>query len=164
MEYQPRPAWTITGWGDLGWYSDGNARQAIAAGVAYKATITHPVITAGIEARIRRFRDDRDFGYLDPIRYDSEILTLRLSDEIRDRGFYWSVTGIFGRQAYDPNDSERAPVADPETTVHGGAGTLGAAIGGRVHLEISHLRTNDALETAPGFPVQRTTLLLRVRL
>jgi tetratricopeptide (TPR) repeat protein len=164
IEYRPQSAWTISGWGDLGWYSDGNTRQTIAAGGWFKKQVAGLVFAAGLEARLRRFADDRDFGYLDPIRYDSEILTLRLTDGTRDSRIYWRVEGLVGRQSYDPNFSQRAPVADPESTVHGGAGLFGVSFGDRLRLEASYRRTNDATETAPGFPTARTGLVLRIRL
>jgi len=164
IEYRPEATWTISGWGDLAWYSDGNTRQAIAAAAGFHKPIAGIVFAAGFEARLRRFADDRDYGYLDPSRYDSEILTLRLTEGTRDSRLYWRVEGLIGRQSYDPNDSLRAPVADPQATVHGGGGLFGVEIGDRVRLEASYSRTNDALETAPGFPTARTGLLLRVRL
>ncbi len=164
VEYRPQPAWTITGQGDLAWYSDGNARQTLEAGGWFHTPDAMLVFAAGLDARLRRFADDRDFGYLDPIRYDSEVVTVRLSEGSRDNHFYWRVEGHAGRQSYDPNFSQRAPVADPETTVKGAAGLLGVTFGDRVHLEASYRRTTDALETAPGFPAARTGIFLRVRL
>jgi thioredoxin-like negative regulator of GroEL len=164
VDYRPQPSWTITGQGDLAWYSDGNTRQTIEAGGWFHTPVAMLVFAAGLDARLRRFADDRDFGYLDPIRYDSEIVTVRLSDGAHDNRFYWRVEGYAGRQSYDPNFSQRAPVADPQTTVHGGAGLLGLAFGTRVRLEASYRRTNDACETAPGFPTARTGVILRVRL
>jgi tetratricopeptide (TPR) repeat protein len=163
-DYRPNPAWTITGQGDLGWYSDGNTRQTLEAGGWFHTPVAMLVFAAGLDARLRRFSDDRDFGYLDPIRYDSEIVTVRLSEGSRDNHFYWRVEGHAGRQSYDANFSQRAPVADPETTVRGAAGVLGLSFGDRVHLEASYRRTNDALETAPGFRTARAGLILRVRL
>jgi tetratricopeptide (TPR) repeat protein len=163
-DYRPSPAWTITGQGDLGWYSDGNTRQTLAAGGWFHTPVAMLVFAAGLEARLRRFGDDRDFGYLDPSRYDSEIVTVRLSEGSRDNHFYWRVEGHAGHQSYDLNFSQRAPVADPETTVRGAAGLLGVTFGDRVHLEASYRRTNDALETAPGFRAACTGLYLRVRL
>jgi hypothetical protein len=163
-DYRPNPAWTITGQGDLGWYSDGNARQTLAAGGWFHTPVAMLVFSTGLDARLRRFADDRDFGYLDPIRYDSEIVTVRLTEGVPDGRFYWRVEGHAGRQSYDANFSQRAPVADPETTVRGAAGVLGLNFGDRVHLEASYRRTNDALETAPGFRTARAGLILRVRL
>ena len=64
----------------------------------------------------------------------------------------------------DENDFVRTPVAEPDTPVHGGRGSLDVLLSDRFRLEAYHLRTNDALETAPGFPVRKSGLTLRVAL
>jgi hypothetical protein len=114
--------------------------------------------------RLRRTNDDRDNGYLDMIRYDQEVVRVRLSDETDGRRVSWSVDASYGRQAFDENDFVRTPVASPESTLHGGRGTIDVLLSDRFRLEAYHLRTNDALETAPGFPVRKSGLTLRVAL
>lgn len=166
LEFRLRPEWTLFGAGELGHYSDGNARETAVAGVAWRRVTWGPVVDATAEARARRFNDDRDFGYLDPIRYDSEIVTVAISDGgAAGRGrMQWRVEGTVGRQDYDPNDFARAPVAAPRTAVHGASATLGFELGRFVRLEGYHRRTDDALADANGFALRVTGLRLRVRL
>jgi tetratricopeptide (TPR) repeat protein len=164
VDYRYAPQWTVTGIGELGWYADGNARQTATASVAWQAPATRPHVTLFLEGRLRRFNDDRDLGYLDPRRYDSESIGLRLGDTWGAERLFWRVEGTLGLQGYDPNGFVRAPVASPESPLHGGSATLGAALGGRVDLEMYYARTNDALASDPGFAVRRGGLTLRVRL
>jgi hypothetical protein len=164
VDYRYAPQWTVTGIGELGWYSDGNSRQAATASIAWEPPASRPHVTLTIEARLRRFNDDRDLGYLDPVRYDSESIGLRLGDAWSGERLFWRVEGTVGLQSYDPNGFERAPVAAPESPLHGGRATLGAALGERVRFEMYYSRTNDALASNPGFTVRRGGLTLRVRL
>lgn len=164
LEYRYRPEWMLVADGELSRYSDGNARQTAAASLVWEPEGSRPRTSAALEVRLRRFNDDRDYGYLDPIHYDSQRLTVRLWDEEARGRFLWRVEATLGRQDYDPNDAARAPVAEPEATLHSGEAALGLLIGERTRLEAFHLRTNDALETAPGFAVRRSGLTLKVRL
>jgi hypothetical protein len=122
------------------------------------------VVTTTLGWRLGRYHDDRDMGYLDPIHYDAETVTVAVSDVTFGGHFTWSLEGTFGRQNYDPNDSEVAPVAPPDTPVAGGAARVGFDLGDRVRLEAWHRRTNDALATAPAFPARFSGLLVRIRL
>jgi len=158
------PAWSLEGYGELGHYSDGNARQGLRGGVEWRTTWPRPTLTLAGVARLMRYNDDRDYGYLDPIRYDQEYFRMRLTDELNGGRFSWKVEGTWGRQAYDENDAPRSAVATPDSPVHGGSGTIAWRFADRYHLEAYHLRTNDALETAPGFPVRRSGLAFRVSL
>jgi hypothetical protein len=158
------PAWTLEGYGELGHYSDGNARQGMRAGLEWRTPWPRPALTLAGVARLMRYNDDRDFGYLDPIRYDQEYLRVRLADQLDGGRFSWRVEGTYGRQAYDENDAPRAPVATPDTPVHGGSGSITWRFADRYRLEAYHLRTNDAIETAPGFPVRRSGLSFKVTL
>jgi len=164
IEYRLHPLWTVTGTGELGRYSDGNARESAEATITFQAPIARPVVTSTAVARLGRHHDDRDTGYLDPIHYDAQTLTVTIADDALAGRITWSVEGTFGRQAYDPNYSETAPVAPPDSPVAGGAARLGFEIGDRVGLVAWHRRTNDALATAPGFPARLSGLMLRVRL
>lgn len=157
-------AWKLDGYGELGRYSDGNAREGIRAKIEWRTPWPRPVLGLAVSARVMRHNDDRDYGYLDPIRYDQQAFHLRLSDEESGGRFTWKVEGTAGRQAYDENEAIRAPVAEPDADLHGAFGSLAWRIRDRFRLEAWHLRTNDALETAPGFPVRRSGLALRVTL
>ena len=164
VDWRFHAAWKLEGYGELGRYSDGNARQGLRATIEWRTPFPRPYLAVAGSARLMRYNDDRDFGYLDPIRYDQELFHLRLSDESAGGLFSWKVEGTYGRQAYDENDALRSAVAEPDTPVHGGKGSLAWRIHDRFRLEAYHVRTNDALETAPGFPVRRSGLALRVTL
>ena len=158
------PAWKLEGYGELGRYSDGNAREGLRATLEWRTPFPRPYLAVAGSARVMRYNDDRDFGYLDPLRYDQELFHLRLSDESERGRFSWKVEGTYGRQAYDENEALRAAVAEPDTPVHGGSGRVAWRLADRFRLEAYHVRTNDALETAPGFPVRRSGLALKVTL
>jgi tetratricopeptide (TPR) repeat protein len=164
LEYRRHPAITLTADGELSRYSDGNARETAAAGVVWAPTGLRPRVTGTLEVRLRRFHDDRDFGYLDPIHYDSERVTVTLSDALAEGRFTWSLEGTYGWQDYDDNDFERVPVGPPDSPLRGGAASIGARLGERCTLEAFHRRTNDALASAPGFPVRKSGFTLTIRL
>ena len=164
LEYRLHPLWVVAGTGELGRYSDGNAREALETTLSFRGTIARPTVTTTAAVRVRRHNDDRDMGYLDPIRYDAETLTITLTDEAWDGRFVWTLAGTWGRQSYDPNEFETAAVAQEDSPLAGGSARVGVGIGDRTRLEAWHLRTNDALATAPGFPVRISGLLLKVRL
>ena len=158
------PSWTAWGDGELGRYSDGNSRESLRVAMTWRTPVARPTLSVDAIVRLRRHNDDRDNGYLDMIRYDQEVVRVRLSDETEGRRLSWSIDGTYGHQAFDENDFVRTPVADPETPLHGGRGSLNVLLSDRFRLEAYHLRTNDALETAPGFPVRKSGLTLRVAL
>jgi hypothetical protein len=158
------PSWTAWGDGELGRYSDGNARGSLRLAMTWRTPLARPTLSVDALVRLRRHNDDRDNGYLDMIRYDQEVARVRLSDETDGRRLSWSVEGSYGRQAFDENDFVRTPVANPDTPLHGGRGSLNVQLSERFRLEAYYLRTNDALETAPGFPVRKSGLTLRVAL
>jgi len=164
LQYRLHPLWVVAGTGELGRYSDGNAREALEGTLSFHGTIARPTVTTTAAVRLRRHNDDRDMGYLDPIRYDAETLTVTLTDEAWDGRFTWTLAGTWGRQSYDPNEFATAAVAQEDSPVAGGSARVGVGIGDRTRLEAWHLRTNDALATAPGFPVRISGLLLKVRL
>jgi len=164
LEYRLHPLWTATGTGELGRYSDGNARELAEATLTFQGPIPRPVVTTTAAVRLGRHHDDRDMGYLDPIHYDAETVTVTIADVVLGGRITWSLAGTYGRQAYDPNNDETAPVAPPDSPVTGGAARLGFDLGDRVQLEAWHRRTNDALATAPGFPARLSGLMLRIRL
>jgi hypothetical protein len=158
------PSWTAWGDGELGRYSDGNSRETLRLAMTWRTPLARPTLSAEASVRLRRTNDDRDNGYLDMKRYDQEIVRLRLSDETEGRRLTWSAEVFYGRQAFDENDFVRTPVAEPDTPLRGGRGAIDVLLSDRFRLEAYHLRTNDALETAPGFPVRKSGLTLRVAL
>lgn len=158
------PSWTAWGDGELGRYSDGNSRESLRLAMTWRTPLARPTLSLDGMVRLRRHNDDRDNGYLDMKRYDQEVVRVRLFDETEGRRLSWSIDGTWGRQAFDENDFVRTPVADPETLLRGCRGALDVLLSDRVRLEAYHLRTNDALETAPGFPVRKSGLTLRVAL
>jgi len=164
LEYRLTPMWTVAGIGELGRYSDGNAREFAETTLTWTAPTARRLVTTTFAVRLGRHHDDRDDGYLDPIRYEAETVTVAVADDVFGGRMTWSLEGTYGRQAYDPNDSEVAPVAPPDSPVTGGAARLACALGDRVQLEAWHRRTNDALATAPGFPARLSGLTLRIRL
>jgi hypothetical protein len=158
------PSWTAWGDGELGRYSDGNSRESLRLAMTWRTPLARPTLSLDGIVRLRRHNDDRDNGYLDMKRYDQEVVRVRLFDETEGRRLSWSVDGTWGRQAFDDNDFVRTPVAAPETPLRGARASLDVLLSDRVRLEAYHLRTNDALETAPGFPVRKSGLTLRVAL
>lgn len=164
LTWRLHPLWVVGGTGELGRYSDGNARESIETTISFRGTVARPMVTTTAALRLRRHNDDRDMGYLDPIRYEAETLTVTLTDAAWDGRFTWTLAGTYGRQEYDPNEFATAAVAQEETPITGGSARVGLGIGDRARLEAWHLRTNDALATATGFPVRVSGLLLKVRL
>jgi thioredoxin-like negative regulator of GroEL len=164
LEYRLHPLWTVTGTGELGRYSDGNSREFAETTLTFQVPISRPVVTTTAAVRLGRHHDDRDMGYLDPIRYEAETVTVTVADVMLEGRITWSLEGTFGRQEYNPNNYEIIPVAPPDSPLEGGAARLGFDLGDRVYLEAWHRRTNDALATAPGFPVRLSGLMLRIRL
>jgi tetratricopeptide repeat protein len=164
LDFRMHPLWTASTTGELGRYSDGNAREFAEATLTFHAPVPRPIVTTTATVRLGRHHDDRDMGYLDPIRYDSETVTVAIADAVADGHITWSLEGTFGRQEYDPNNQETAAVAPPDSPVAGGAARVGFDLGDRVRLEAWHRRTNDALATAPGFPAHLSGVMLRVRL
>lgn len=164
LSYRLHPLWIVGGTGELGRYSDGNARESLETTLTFRGTIPRPTVTTTAAVRLRRHNDDRDMGYLDPIRYDAETITVTLTDEAWDGRFNWTVAGTWGRQSYDPNEFETAAVGQEDTPLAGGSARVGLGLGDRTRLEAWHQRTNDALATAPGFPVKISGLSLKVRL
>ncbi|HKQ97150.1 MAG TPA: tetratricopeptide repeat protein [Candidatus Polarisedimenticolia bacterium] len=164
LSYRLHPLWIAAGTGELGRYSDGNARESLETTLTFRGTVPRPTVLTTAAVRLRRHNDDRDMGYLDPIRYDSETITVTLTDEALNGRFTWTVAGTWGRQSYDPNEFETAAVGQEDTPLTGGSARVGVGIGDRTRLEAWHQRTNDALATAPGFPVRISGLSLKVRL
>ena len=159
LELRFGSVWTLTGIGGLASYSDGNARKTAEAALEWSAPRAHPRVSAVLDARWRAFNDDRDNGYFDPLRYDSELLTVSIGDDHRDGRFYWRLEGTYGRQAFTLGGAPRH-----DDTVQGGMALAGVRIGdGRAAFEASYARSDDALSVASGATHSRSGFFFRYR-
>ena len=159
LEYRFRPAWLLSGAGGVAAYSDGNGRRTAGAALEWRAPRAHPWLSALFDVRYRTFNADRDDGYFDPLRYDSELLTVAIRDDYRDGRFYWRAEGTYGRQAFTLGAA--APRDDRVNGESALAGINFAA--GRGALEASYARSDYALNVATGFKYSRTGLFFRYR-
>ena len=158
VEFRYRPAWLLSGSAGLASYSDGNARRTAGAALEWRAPRTHPRVSAVFDARYRAFNADRDNGYFDPLRYDSELLTVAIWDDYRDGRFYWRLEGTYGRQAFTLGAARR------DDAVQGGSALLGLNFAaGRAAFEASYTRSDYALNVANGFTYSRSGFFFRYR-
>lgn len=159
LEYRFRPAWLLSGSAGVASYSDGNARRTAGAALEWRAPRSHPWVSAVFDARYRAFNDDRDNGYFDPLRYDSELVTVAIWDDYRDGRFYWRIEGTYGRQAFT-----LGAAAPRDDTVQGGSALAGINFaGGRAAFEASYTRSDYALNVANGFTYSRSGFFFRYR-
>ena len=159
VEFRFRPAWLLSGSAGMASYSDGNARRTAGAAIEWRAPRTHPWVSAVLDARYRTFNADRDNGYFDPLRYDSELLTVAIWDDYRDGRFYWRVEGTYGRQAFT-----LGAAAPRDDTVQGGSALAGVNFAaGRAAFEASYTRSDYALNVATGFTYSRSGFFFRYR-
>jgi len=151
--------WLLSGTGGLASYSDGNARKTAGAALEWRSPRAHPRVSAVLEARWRAFNDDRDNGYFDPLRYDSELLTVAIGDDRQDGRCYWRLEGTYGRQAFT-----LGAAAPHDDTVQGGMALAGVHFAaGRAAFEASYARSEDALKVASGATHSRTAFSFRYR-
>jgi hypothetical protein len=140
-------------------YSDGNARRTAGAALEWRAPRSHPWVSAVFDARYRAFNADRDNGYFDPLRYDSELVTVAIWDDYRDGRFYWRIEGTYGRQAFTVGAA-----APRDDTVQGGSALAGINFAaGRASFEASYTRSDYALNVANGFTYSRSGFFFRYR-
>jgi tetratricopeptide (TPR) repeat protein len=162
LEYRFRPAWTLGGGAGFGLYSDGNVRESAAASIEWRLPVSHPWITARLDARYRRFNDDKDNGYFDPLRYDSELLTMAIWDHYLHERLSWRIEGTYGRQAFDTGAGASLQAGDNDT-VQAVYGSFGVRLGSRGQLEAFYSRSDYALQLATGFTSTRSGLAFRLR-
>ena len=162
LEYRLRPAWRVTGSAEYATYSDRNARETGGLAIEWRLPTVRPRITASLEGRYRRFHDDRDSGYFDPRRYDSELVSVGVGDAYRGGRLYWQATSSYGRQRFDPTVAALLE-ARPGETVKTFFGTYGVGLGARAGLEAFYERSDDALRAATGFTASRSGIVVRVR-
>jgi tetratricopeptide (TPR) repeat protein len=163
LEFRFRPAWRLRGKGEYGSYSDGNVRWTTGAGVQWSPGLRGVDFSGAFDVWYRRYQDDRDNGYFDPRRYDSERLTFEAAGEIPNGRLDWSVRGMIGRQAFDTGVASRL-MAEATDTVYAARAAAGVALGSRGRLEAFWSAGNDPLEHAIAFDGRRYGLLGRLRM
>ena len=161
LEHRFHPSWTLTGSAGYGTYSDGNFRQS--AGVSLQVTlpVARPHASLLLDARYRRFHEDLDNAYFDPLRYDSELLTLALWDQYRKGRIFWRIEATFGRQDFDTGAG--AIQAGTDDTVQAFHVSAGAALGADATLELFYAQSDYALQLATGFSSSRSGFNFRLR-
>jgi tetratricopeptide (TPR) repeat protein len=162
LEYRFRTPWLLSGSAGYGSYSDGNARRTAGVSLEWRLRSRHPSVAGTFEARYRSFNDDTDHGYFDPLRYDSELLTVAVWDQYARSRIFWRVEGTLGRQDFDGRGGS-APGAGQDDTVQAFNGSLGVGLGSRASLEAFYSRSDYALQVATGFTSSRTGFALRMR-
>ncbi len=162
LEYRSRMPWLLTGSAGYGSYSDGNARRTAGASLEWRLRSGHPSVAGTFEARYRSFNDDKDNGYFDPLRYDSELLTVAVWDRYTRSRIFWRVEGTFGRQDFD-SQGGAAPGAGQDDTVQAFYASLGVGLGPRASLEAFYSRSDYALQVATGFTSSRSGFAFRMR-
>ncbi len=158
VEFRYRPAWLLSGSAGAASFSDGNARRTAGAALEWRLPVSHPWVSGTLDVRYRGFNADEDNGYFDPLRYDSELLTVAVRDDYRDGRFYWHLEGTYGRQAFTLGAVKR------DDAVSGGNALAGINFAnGRAAFEASYARSDYALNVAQGFTYSRTGFYFRFR-
>jgi tetratricopeptide (TPR) repeat protein len=166
LEHRFRPAWLLSGGVGYGSYSDGNARQSAGAAIEWRLPRANPWIAATFDVRYRGFNVNKNNGYFDPLRYQSELLTMLIWDDHQDGRITWRVEGTYGRQDFDlglPPPSDDSAEAHHDT-VQAVSGTVAVGMGPRATLEAFYSRSDYALQVATGFVATRAGFTLRIRM
>jgi tetratricopeptide (TPR) repeat protein len=162
LEHRFQPRWLLSGNAGYGAYSDDNSRVSAGAAVSWQ-----PALRVGLsgtfDVAYRSFDEDLNNGYFDPLRFDSELLTVAVWDRYRDGAFYWRVEATWGRQDF--------AVGAATTTGPGGDDTVqafhlsaGTTFGSRrVALEAYYSDSDYALNLATGFESSRAGFTFRYR-
>ena len=162
LEFRFRPAWNLAGSGGYALYSDGNRRLTAGAAVTWRLPVAHPYLTSTVDLRYRSFQEDLNHGYFDPLRFDSELLTVAVWDDLRHGRFYWGIEATIGRQAFD-TDAGPDLEAGGGDTVQAFYAMAGIGLDDRAGLEAFYSRGDYALQLATGFEATRTGVSLRYR-
>jgi tetratricopeptide (TPR) repeat protein len=162
MEYRFRPSWTLSGSGGYGSYSDGNARKSAGTAIEWRLPVAHPRVVGTFDARYRTFNDDTNSGYFDPLRYDSELLTVAVSDDYRHGRISWRIEGTYGRQAFSTGAGSAAGAGDDDR-VSAGYASFGVGLGSRARLEAFYSRSDYALQVVSGFTSSRAGFTFHMR-
>jgi tetratricopeptide (TPR) repeat protein len=164
LEYRLTPFWTVTGSAGYATYSDRNARKSAAAAIEWRLAVAHPRITARLEARYRAFNEEKDNGYFDPLRFDSELLTVAAGDDYRHGRMFWRAEGTIGRQGFDTAPGTNVDGIDHRRveTFYGSFG-VGMGATNRASLEAFYAHSDYALNLATGFTSTRSGMSFRYR-
>ena len=162
LEYEMAPSWMLLGKVGYGSYSDSNSRQGASAGVTWTLRAANPGVRGLIDLRYRTFNADRDNGYFDPLRFDSELLTVTVWDEYLDRRLFWRIEGTYGRQDFDTGVGARVEAGNNDKVLAARA-RFGLTLGARATLETFYSSSDYALQQATGFKSSRSGLDFRLR-
>jgi tetratricopeptide (TPR) repeat protein len=164
LDYRMAPAWSLSGSVGYATYSDRNARKSAAAGIEWRLPGPHPRVTARLDARYRAFNEDKDNGYFDPLRFDSELLTVAVSDDYRHGRLFWRAEGTIGRQSFNTGAGASVEAGNNDR-VEAFYGSFGVGMGGtnRASLEAFYSHSDYALNLATGFTSSRTGMSFRYR-
>ena len=158
LEFRFNPVWLLSGSAGAMSISDGNARLSAGAAIEWRLPVTHPWIAGTFDVRYREFNEDKNNGYFDPLRYDSELLTVAVWDDRRDGFLYWRIEGTYGRQAFTEGTAKQ------DEAVNGVSAHAGISFGNRrAALEASYTRSDNALDVAQGVRYSRTVFFFRLR-
>lgn len=162
LDYQMAPSWMLLGKVGYGSYSDSNSRKSASAGITWTLRAANPGVRALIDLRYRTFSADRDNGYFDPLRFDSELLTVTVWDEYRDRRLFWRIEGTYGRQDFDLGAGMRVEAGNNDKVLAAHA-RFGLSLGARATLETFYSSSDYALQQATGFKSSRSGFDFRLR-
>ncbi len=162
VEWRLHVDWIITWSAGYASYSDRNARETAAAAVQWRLPPVRPRVTAALELDYQRFHDDRDNGYFDPLRYDSEIVRVGVADDYHDGRISWQVESAYGLQNFD----SALPRLEVRTgdTVKSVSAAFGVGLGTRARLEAFYSHNDHALQAATGFTASRAGVRFRFRM
>ncbi len=162
LEHRFKPRWVLSGAAGIGGYSDDNSRLSAGASVVWQ-----PAIRVGLsgtfDVAYRSFDEDLNNGYFDPLRFDSELLTVAVWDRYRDGAFYWRVEATYGRQDFE-SDAAAATGPGSDDAVQAFYASAGTTFGSRrVTLEAYYADSDYALQLATGFESSRAGVSFRYR-
>jgi Tfp pilus assembly protein PilF len=155
IEYRFHRSWMLYGSAGLGSYSDGNARQTAGIALGWTVRPSHPGVSTLLDIQYRSFNEDKNNGYFDPLRYDSELLTVAIWDDYRNRRIFWRIEGTIGLQSFD-TDAGASLEAGTDDTVQAVHARFGLTLGERATLEAFYSRSDYALQLATGFKSTRS--------
>jgi hypothetical protein len=162
LEFRFRPEWNLGGSAGYALYSDGNRRMTAGANISWRPPLARPHLSGVFDVRYRAYSEDLNHGYFDPQRFDSELLTVAVWDDLRHGRFYWRVEATIGRQAFDTDASSTLEAGDGDT-VRAFHAMAGVGLGERAAVEAFYSRGDYALQLATGFESTRAGFSFRFR-